>query len=85
MYSFKWDQNTRGYLLTTQTGKSVASEIRPVFAEELSLTGLDARLAFDPAERRPLLWAKQMEWGFVLGGCRARTCEDSPKNGIGSG
>jgi 3'-phosphoadenosine 5'-phosphosulfate sulfotransferase (PAPS reductase)/FAD synthetase/ferredoxin len=37
----------------------VASEIRPVFAEELVLIGLAARLAFDPAERRPLLWAKQ--------------------------
>ena len=37
----------------------MASEIRPVFAEELALTGLEARLAFDPAERRPLLWAKQ--------------------------
>ena len=37
----------------------MASEIRPVFAEELALTGLEKRLTFDPAERRPLLWAKQ--------------------------
>ena len=59
MYSYEWDRRTGGYRLTTQTGKFVACEIRPVFAEELSLTGLDARLAFDPAERRPLLWAKQ--------------------------
>lgn len=59
MYSYSWDKRTGGYRLTTQTGKFVASELRPVFAEELSLTGLEARLAFDPAERRPLLWAKQ--------------------------
>ncbi|MGO9174971.1 MAG: phosphoadenosine phosphosulfate reductase family protein [Desulfobaccales bacterium] len=59
MYSFEWDKQTGGYRLTTQTGKFVACEIRPVFAEELSLTGLAVRLAFDPAERRPLLWAKQ--------------------------
>jgi phosphoadenosine phosphosulfate reductase len=59
MYSYEWDQRTRGYRLTTQTGKFVASEIRPVFAEELALTGLEAWLAFDPSERRPLLWAKQ--------------------------
>lgn len=59
MYSFEWDFRTGGYLLTTQTGKFVASEIRPVFAEELALTGLESRLAFDPKERRPLLWAKQ--------------------------
>ena len=59
MYSYEWDRRTHGYRLTTQTGKFVASEIRPVFAEELKLTGLNARLTFDPAERRPLLWAKQ--------------------------
>ncbi len=59
MYSYEWDQRTRGYHLTTQTGKFVASEIRPVFAEELALTGFEAQLVFDPSERRPLLWAKQ--------------------------
>lgn len=59
MYSYEWDRRTGGYRLTTQTGKFVASEIRPVFAEELTLTGLDLRLAFDPKEQRPLLWAKQ--------------------------
>lgn len=59
MYSYEWDQRTRGYQLTTQTGKFVASEIRPVFAEELALTGFEAQLVFDPSERRPLLWAKQ--------------------------
>ena len=59
MYSYEWDKRTGRYSLTTQTGKFVASEIRPVFAKELMLTGLDARLAFDSAERRPLLWAKQ--------------------------
>jgi 3'-phosphoadenosine 5'-phosphosulfate sulfotransferase (PAPS reductase)/FAD synthetase/NAD-dependent dihydropyrimidine dehydrogenase PreA subunit len=59
MYSYEWDQRTRGYRLTTQTGKFVASEIRPVFAEELSLAGFEAHLEFDPSERRPLLWAKQ--------------------------
>ena len=59
MYNFKWDKRTGGYLLTMQTGKFVASEIRPVFAEELSLTGLDDKLSFDSTEQRPLLWAKQ--------------------------
>ncbi len=49
MYSYEWDRRTRGYRLTTQTGKFVASEIRPVFAEELTLTGLEVRLAFDPS------------------------------------
>ena len=59
MYSYEWDKRTHGYRLTTQTGKFVASEIRPVFAEEIKLVGLDTRLIFDPTERRPFLWAKQ--------------------------
>lgn len=59
MYSYEWDQRTRGYRLTTQTGKFVACEIRPVFAEELVYTGLEARLVFDTSARQPLLWAKQ--------------------------
>lgn len=59
MYSYEWDKGTRGYRLTTQTGKFVASEIRPVFAEELTLTEMGVRLSFDQKERSPLLWAKQ--------------------------
>lgn len=37
----------------------MASEIRPVFAEELALTGLELKLKFDPKERRPFFWAKK--------------------------
>jgi len=59
MYSYEWDKSTRGYRLTTQTGKFIASEIRPVFAEELVSTEMKVRLSFDIKERRPLLWAKQ--------------------------
>ncbi|NCC04460.1 MAG: 4Fe-4S dicluster domain-containing protein [Proteobacteria bacterium] len=58
MYSYEWNKQTGRYLLTTRTGKFVASEIRPVFAEELVVTGLDARLQYDRGERQPLLWAK---------------------------
>lgn len=59
MYSYKWDTNTGGYLLTTQTGKFVANEIRPVFAEELSLTGLGKQFIYDRNESGPLLWAQK--------------------------
>ena len=44
MYDYIWDSETGGYLLTTGTGKFVANEIRPVFAQELALTGLNRRL-----------------------------------------
>ena len=56
MYSYIFDRKTRGYLLTTQTGKYVASEIRPVFALELSLTGLGRYFEYDRHESRPLMW-----------------------------
>ncbi len=56
MYSYVFDVNTHGYLLTTQTGKYVANEIRPVFALELDLTGLGQYFEYDPHETRPLMW-----------------------------
>ena len=59
MYSYEWDPKTGGSLLTTQASKFVANEIRPVFAEELTLTGMDRRFAFNPEEKRPFLWAKK--------------------------
>jgi 3'-phosphoadenosine 5'-phosphosulfate sulfotransferase (PAPS reductase)/FAD synthetase/ferredoxin len=59
MYYFEWDKTTRGYTLTTQTGRFVANEIRPVFAPELSLTGLGKRFEYDKNETRPLLWAQK--------------------------
>lgn len=42
--------------MTTQTGKYVANEIRPVYAPELSLTGLGAYFEYDQRETRPLMW-----------------------------
>jgi 3'-phosphoadenosine 5'-phosphosulfate sulfotransferase (PAPS reductase)/FAD synthetase/ferredoxin len=59
MYSFKWDKITGGYLLTNQTGKYVANEIRPVFATELNMTGLGKRFEYDRRETRPLMWAQK--------------------------
>lgn len=56
MYSYIFDKKTNGYLLTTQTGKYVANEIRPVFAQELFLTGLDQYFEYDRSETRPLMW-----------------------------
>ena len=56
MYAYIFDKKTNGYLLTTQTGKYVASEIRPVFAQELSLTGLERYFEYDRNESRPLMW-----------------------------
>jgi len=62
MYNYRWDETTNGYILTTQTGRFVANEIRPVFAPELSLTGLEKRFEYDKTENRPLLWAQRNEY-----------------------
>lgn len=59
MYSFDWDNDTGGYVLSTRTGRFVANEIRPVFAEELILTGLSKNFCFDPEEKRPYMWAQK--------------------------
>jgi 3'-phosphoadenosine 5'-phosphosulfate sulfotransferase (PAPS reductase)/FAD synthetase/ferredoxin len=59
MYGYKWERRTRGYRLTTQTGKFVANELRPVFAEELQLIGFNSRFEFDTNEKRPLMWAQR--------------------------
>ena len=59
MYSYKWNKKTGGYTLTTQTGKYVASEIRPVYAQELKLIGFDEYFKFDENETAPICWAKQ--------------------------
>lgn len=67
MYSLEWDKRTGGFRLTTRAAKTVASEIRPVFAEELQLMGGDAMLTFDPSEDRPLFWAKQNV--YIYRGC----------------
>ena len=59
MYGYEWDHRTHGYRLTTQTGKFVANELRPVFAEELGLIGFNEHFEFDINEQRPLMWAQR--------------------------
>ena len=58
MYDFEWHSKSRAYKLHTKTGKFVASEIRPVYAQELLLNGADSIFNFDKDEDRPLLWGK---------------------------
>jgi len=60
MYSFTWDVKTGGYIINPrQHTRYVANEIRPVFAEELALTGLNERFDYDPSTIAPLLWAQK--------------------------
>lgn len=59
MYSYKWDKKTGGYTLMPEAGKYVASEIRPVYAQELKLLGFDEHFRFDESAAAPICWAKQ--------------------------
>ena len=59
MYSYKWNKRTGGYTLVPEAGRFVASELRPVYAQEMKLVGLDAHFKFDEGETRPICWAKQ--------------------------
>lgn len=59
MYNYEWDTETGGYILTSRTDRFVANEIRPVFAEELRLTGLSRYFAFDEEDPKPYLWAQK--------------------------
>ena len=59
MYAYNWDSKTGGYLLTTRAAAFTAHEIRPVFAEELELTGMSKRFSYPEGDPRPLLWAQK--------------------------
>lgn len=59
MYDYNWDAETGGYILTTRTGRFVANEIRPVFAQELMLLGMNERFSFSTEEMRPFMWAQK--------------------------
>ncbi|MBR6984230.1 MAG: phosphoadenosine phosphosulfate reductase family protein [Ruminococcus sp.] len=59
MYNYIWDIKTRGYKLTNQASRFVANEIRPVFVQELLLTGLSERFEFNKNETRPVMWAQK--------------------------
>ena len=74
MYSYVFDKKTRGYLLTTQTGKYVAGEIRPVFAPELSLTGLGRYFEYDRRETRPLMWGMKNTYLIADADAKGEPC-----------
>lgn len=79
MYSYEWDTKTRGYKLTTQTGKFVASEVRPVFAQELLLLKADVYFDFNPDEQNPLMWARQNTYFYNGEECAKAQFDENKK------
>jgi phosphoadenosine phosphosulfate reductase len=58
MYSYEWDNETGGYLLTTSVN-TVVKEVRPVFKEELRLLGFDQEFGWQiPETDDPIMWAE---------------------------
>ncbi|AGI85428.1 putative RNA modification enzyme consisting of a 3-phosphoadenosine 5-phosphosulfate sulfotransferase fused to RNA-binding PUA domain protein [Candidatus Methanomethylophilus alvi Mx1201] len=59
MYSYEWDPETHGFILTTKSANYIAYEIRPVYAQELEIAGLNERFSYDKNETRPLMWSQK--------------------------
>lgn len=59
MYAFEWEPRTGGYRLTPQPDSHVAAEVRPVYAEELTLLGFDERMDYDHDAAQPLMWCRK--------------------------
>ena len=64
MYEYEWHPRSRGYKLLTKAGKFVASEIRPVYAQELMLFGSDDGFKFDHTEQLPLMWGRHNSYYY---------------------
>ena len=64
MYDFEWHLKSRAYKLTTRTGRFVASELRPVYAQEMDLLGASDVFEYRSDEVLPLLWAKHSSYFY---------------------
>lgn len=71
MYNYEWDKETGGYILLPSKITGVTKELRPVFAEELQLLGLDKDYGWQfPNCETPILWAEGRRYiyhGDVVG------------------
>ena len=68
MYSFEWDKESNGYLLSTKV-KFVNKEVRPVYFEELDLLGFNEHFNYDK-NVDPILWAEARKY-YYKGDCIA--------------
>lgn len=59
MYNYEWDKETGGYILLPTKITGVTKEVRPVYAEELRILGLDKDYGWIiPETDQPLMWAE---------------------------
>ena len=57
MYSYTWDQETGGLLLTS-TELRFSKEPRPVYSQELDILGFDRYWNYEKDDFRPIMWAE---------------------------
>lgn len=57
MYSYEWDLETGGYILTNTQSK-FSKEPRPVYYQELDLYGFDKYWNYDKEDEFPYMWAE---------------------------
>lgn len=57
MYEYKFDEETRGILLT-DTEAQMSKEPRPVYADEMNILGFNSRWNYENQNEIPYLWAE---------------------------
>jgi len=61
MYTYEWDSNTGGYLLT-KTASKFSKEPRPVYYKELDILGFDKHWIYEKQENVPYMWAESNQY-----------------------
>jgi len=72
MYKHIWDNETGGYIITTNVADAIGSDIRPVYYKELDILGLDKYWDYPKDESAPLMWAEANRY-YYHGICVAKT------------
>lgn len=72
MYSYEWDQETGGILLTTDYSNKFSKEPRPVYAEELNILGFNKYFKYENDNTYPYMWAESSNY-FYRGKLIAKT------------
>lgn len=80
MYSYEWDIETGGFILST-TPMKFSKEPRPVYSQELDYLGFQNYWTYERDDSRPIMWAEANKYiyrGRVIGSTRGGSLLTSP-------
>ncbi len=72
MYKHIWDNETGGYIITTNATDAIGNDIRPVYYKELDILGFDKYWQYPKDDSAPLMWAEANRY-YYHGICVAKT------------